>query len=263
MMVVWHHATAEVAMAPVFGKIPTFGPLGVDLFFGISGFIMLVTTWDKPIGPAEFMAHRIKRIVPLYWLATLSMVGLAVVAPALFKTLKWDAATLTESLLFIPHYSLSFPGDIKPLLVPGWSLHYEMFFYVLFAGALLCKREYRADGHGLRAYRPGRGWLDTRSPVGRAAGLYEPKAAGIWRRDDSGKALGNEEACAAGLRPSSADGIRRCVLFDLPIPRVHAGAGQDGMEPNWRSGERLHVIGVDGAGAGRMRFGGMAALPDP
>lgn len=143
MMVVWHHATAQVALAPVFGKIPTFGPLGVDLFFGISGFIMLVTTWDKPIGPVEFMAHRIKRIVPLYWLATLSMVGLAIVAPALFKTLKWDAATLTESLIFIPHYSLSFPGDIKPLLVPGWSLHYEMFFYVLFAGALLCKREHR------------------------------------------------------------------------------------------------------------------------
>lgn len=143
MMVVWHHATAQVAMAPVFGKIPTFGPLGVDLFFGISGFIMLVTTWDKPIGPAEFMAHRIKRIVPLYWLATLGLVFMTVLVPALLKSTKWDAGSLEKSLFFIPYYSVSFPDEIWPLLIPGWSLNYEMFFYVMFAAALLCKREHR------------------------------------------------------------------------------------------------------------------------
>lgn len=143
MMVVWHHALGQVRLAPQFAKIPQIGGYGVDLFFIISGFIMLVTTWDKPIGPAEFIKHRIRRVVPLYWLATLLMVGAAVVAPALFKTLKWDAEALVKSLLFVPYYSLSFPGNVEPLLVPGWSLNYEMFFYALFAGLLLVGRNWR------------------------------------------------------------------------------------------------------------------------
>jgi exopolysaccharide production protein ExoZ len=142
MLVVWHHAQGQIGSWRFIGA-STFGSYGVDLFFVISGFIMLVTTWDKPIGPAEFIRHRIRRVVPLYWLTTLLMVALALIAPALFKTLKFDAASLAKSLFFIPYYSLSFPDLIRPLLVPGWSLNYEMFFYAIFAATLLLRREMR------------------------------------------------------------------------------------------------------------------------
>jgi exopolysaccharide production protein ExoZ len=142
LMVVWYHAGGQIPSLEPFVTYE-FGQYGVDLFFVISGFIMLVTTWDKPIGSAEFLVNRIKRIVPLYWAATLLLVGCAIVAPALFTRLKWDGASLVKSLLFVPYESLSLPGRALPLLVPGWSLNTEMFFYVLFAALLLVGRNWR------------------------------------------------------------------------------------------------------------------------
>jgi exopolysaccharide production protein ExoZ len=143
MMVVWHHSFEVLP-----GVKDTLGPSsvgahGVDLFFVISGFIMLVTTWDKAVTPMQFMTNRIRRVVPLYWLATLVMVALSIAAPALFKSLKWDADALVKSLLFIPYQSLISPDQVWPILVPGWSLNYEMFFYALFAALLLFERNWR------------------------------------------------------------------------------------------------------------------------
>jgi exopolysaccharide production protein ExoZ len=145
MMVVWYHSVGQIAETKNFIGIYEFGHYGVDLFFVISGFIMLVTTWDKPITPIAFIGHRIRRVVPLYWAATLAMVAAAIVAPGLFKTLHFDAASLAKSLFFIPYDSLSFPGTIFPLLTPGWTLDYEMFFYALFAASLWAPREWRVS----------------------------------------------------------------------------------------------------------------------
>jgi exopolysaccharide production protein ExoZ len=137
LMVVWHHSLGQVAGTEQFIPFSNLGGYGVQLFFMISGFIMLVTTWDKPIGPAEFIRLRLTRIVPLYWLATLGMILGAIVAPGLSKTFKWDGVSLVKSLFFIPYYSLSTPNEIRPLLMPGWSLNYEMFFYAIFALLLM------------------------------------------------------------------------------------------------------------------------------
>ncbi len=136
LMVVWHHARTQLpgleALFP-WG----FGTSGVDLFFVISGFIMVVTTADSDVGPWQFLRRRVIRVVPLYWLLTLAMVAAAMVAPSLFKTLKVSPTTLLQSLLFIPHFSQSFPNSVWPLLVPGWTLNFEMFFYAIFGGSLL------------------------------------------------------------------------------------------------------------------------------
>lgn len=139
MMVVYHHSKSQV---PAFeGYLPGyFGVLGVDIFFVISGFIMYVTTADTAVSAGEFMVRRIIRIVPLYWLLTCVMCLIWLVAPALFKTLMVTPCTLLMSLFFVPHYSLSFPESIFPLLVPGWTLNFEMFFYAAFAVALFLPR---------------------------------------------------------------------------------------------------------------------------
>lgn len=135
LMVVWHHAAGQVSGMSTL--VPwAFGTSGVDLFFVISGFIMVVTTAGTGIGPGAFWRRRIVRVVPLYWLLTLLMVAIALVAPGLFKTLKVAPSTLLESLLFVPHFSQSFPGTVWPLLVPGWTLNFEMFFYAVFGVAL-------------------------------------------------------------------------------------------------------------------------------
>lgn len=135
IMVVWYHAIAQVPGVSAY-LAAGFGASGVDLFFVISGFIMVTTTFSKPMTPLEFLRRRIIRVVPLYWLLTLAMVTLALFMPSLFRTLIVSPATLIESLLFIPHFSASFPQKVWPLLVPGWTLNFEMFFYAVFACSL-------------------------------------------------------------------------------------------------------------------------------
>jgi exopolysaccharide production protein ExoZ len=139
LAVVWHHATHQVSGMAAF--LPWgFGSSGVDVFFVISGFIMVVTTWRGRIAPTEFWRRRFIRVVPLYWLLTLLMIAVAWVAPSLFKTLKVTPTTLLQSLFFIPHFSQSFPGSVWPLLVPGWTLNFEMFFYAVFGALLVLPR---------------------------------------------------------------------------------------------------------------------------
>ncbi len=107
------------------------GQCGVDVFFVISGFIMWSVT-TNPLGPGEFLCHRLIRIVPLYWIATLVMA----------LHLHSDAWDIVRSLLFWP-YRRATDGEIWPILVQGWTLNFEMFFYLLFAAALLVPRRFR------------------------------------------------------------------------------------------------------------------------
>lgn len=118
-----------------------FGYGGVDLFFVISGFIMVHTTRRKPIGPGAFIANRLLRIAPLYWLLTCAVYAVALVAPSLLGATSADPVELVESLLFVPFRKSS--GAIYPVLFVGWTLNYEMFFYALFAVGLFApKREH-------------------------------------------------------------------------------------------------------------------------
>jgi len=105
---------------------------GVDLFFVISGFIMWTTTTDKPISAGEFLRRRLIRVVPLYWAVTTILLLVLLIAPSLLQSARFDALHVIASYLFIPYPSPA-DGLINPLLVPGWTLNYEMFFYVLFA----------------------------------------------------------------------------------------------------------------------------------
>lgn len=103
---------------------------GVDIFFVISGFIMFVTS--RSIGPGEFAVRRIIRIVPLYWLLTLVLAVVVAIRPQLFRTTVYSGEFLLKSLLFIPYANPGHGGDFAPLLVPGWTLNFEMFFYAIF-----------------------------------------------------------------------------------------------------------------------------------
>jgi exopolysaccharide production protein ExoZ len=109
----------------------------VAVFFVISGFIMTYITRAEA---DRFLLQRLIRVVPLYWLCTLATLAAV--------TLKgsghvWDDASLAhvaESLLFVPYQNLS--GDFQPLLAVGWTLNLEMFFYLLFAAALIVSRRF-------------------------------------------------------------------------------------------------------------------------
>jgi peptidoglycan/LPS O-acetylase OafA/YrhL len=119
-----------------FPHMVPFGTFGVDVFFVNSGFIMAMIC---DLNPEKFFLRRLIRIVPLYWVATLGVFFLAMVAPSLMKTTKPVPWELALSLLFVPFYKES--GTTNPILFVGWTLNYEMFFYVVLATCLAINRK--------------------------------------------------------------------------------------------------------------------------
>lgn len=110
---------------------------GVDIFFVISGFIMAYTSADlfgQRGAWRVFLTRRLTRIVPLYWLLTTVLLVGGAIAPRLLNVPIDDWQHVLASYAFIP--SLRGPGEIRPVMALGWTLNMEMFFYVLFAGAL-------------------------------------------------------------------------------------------------------------------------------
>jgi peptidoglycan/LPS O-acetylase OafA/YrhL len=108
-----------------------FGTVGVDLFFVISGYIMWTTTERRDRGPLAFWLARLVRIVPLYWIFTATYVAAALITPESFFVVKLDPVHIVKSFLFVPadHPTL---GLVAPVYTLGWTLNYEMFFYLLF-----------------------------------------------------------------------------------------------------------------------------------
>lgn len=104
---------------------PLWGQAGVDVFFLISGFIMVHVS-QRETTPGAFMLARALRIVPLYWLVTLFIAATGPGVP-------WDHLIL--SLAFLPHISPE--GMIWPVILHGWTLLFEVYFYVAFALALV------------------------------------------------------------------------------------------------------------------------------
>lgn len=132
IMVVFHHARDQIPA--LHALIPTTALQGgVDIFFVISGFIMTYTTAQKPMTPAVFLERRLARIVPLYWTMTIVTAALAIGAPRLFKDTTFTVSSFLTSLFFVPAYNPGVQGEVSPMLKLGWTLNYEMFFYLVFA----------------------------------------------------------------------------------------------------------------------------------
>lgn len=134
LMVAYFHSLAQ---------IPSYVPLlrhyflgnahlsnGVDLFFVISGFIMVLTS--SRASPDDFAMRRIIRIVPLYWSLTTFLLVILLWRPELFRSTVLGTEYVVKSFLFIPYANPGQNGQLFPLLVPGWSLNLEMFFYAVF-----------------------------------------------------------------------------------------------------------------------------------
>lgn len=139
LLVVWVHAREQFPWLKE--HFPSsLGAHGVDLFFVISGFIMVVSTSGRDVGFLAFFVRRLIRVAPLYWIATLALLAIALIAPRLVKTVVISWPHTIASLLFVPMESPAMPGNMFPLLIPGWSLNYEMAFYLLFGISIAAAR---------------------------------------------------------------------------------------------------------------------------
>ena len=137
LMVVAVHINVQTSRAGLPDWFPEWMAAGVDIFFVISGCIMWITTAPpREIGPLRFYWKRITRIVPLYWLVTSVMVLALLIVPSVVQSGRLDPLHVILSYLFIParHPALR---TMEPIVVPGWTLNYEMFFYAIFGLLLL------------------------------------------------------------------------------------------------------------------------------
>ena len=149
MAVVFYHTIAATDHAYPDGTIPDslmnigwLGGFGVDVFFVISGFIMMYAHWGDfqlPGSQRSFWSNRLRRIVPNYWLLTTVGVLIILLMPSLSQHGRtFDPYWIIASYAFIPWTSDS--GITMPVLGLGWTLNYEMYFYVVFSFALLFPR---------------------------------------------------------------------------------------------------------------------------
>ncbi|MDR3576833.1 MAG: acyltransferase, partial [Anaerolineaceae bacterium] len=117
------------------------GAVGVDIFFVLSGFVMYYSS--APLlanrdGWKIFSERRLVRIVPLYWLATSVKLLVMLLAAGVVLHAKLSISKTIFAYLFIPTRDVD--KLFMPLLGVGWTLNFEMFFYLLFAVALASRR---------------------------------------------------------------------------------------------------------------------------
>lgn len=143
LMVVADHSILRIAKSDpklefVEGYAGDLGLVGVQIFFAISGFLMVSISWNKfatPGAAGYFAVNRIKRIWPLYAIAT----GLAWLVFSRLEGVRYDWLDALTSLLFVPHDARGV-GLMTPVLGVGWTLNYEMAFYAVFCLCLFLPR---------------------------------------------------------------------------------------------------------------------------
>ena len=134
---------AKYSAAPILSDLFLFGMAGVDLFFVISGFIMVYITQTRQRAPSNnilgFLFARAARIYPLYWVITLALLLVYLVRPDMvFARSSGEPNIFTSFLLW--------PDEHLPLLEVGWTLIHEMSFYLVFALLLFIPTKWRFAG---------------------------------------------------------------------------------------------------------------------
>ena len=138
---------ARTVSAPVLPDAAHLGMFGVDLFFVISGFIMVFITETRKRGPgasrprtaAHFLWRRALRIYPLYWVVTAALAVVWLFRPELVFSSSPNQPQLFNTIFLTP-------SPWYPLLEVGWTLVFEMGFYIVFAAILLLPARLRAFG---------------------------------------------------------------------------------------------------------------------
>lgn len=111
------------------GTFAHWGEAGVDIFFLISGFVMVWSQSTRPRGLWDFLGERALRILSLYWGLTLAMAAALAVLPQLFHNDSFSAFRLVTSLGMVANLGF---GQF-PVLFVGWTLECEALFYIVFA----------------------------------------------------------------------------------------------------------------------------------
>ncbi|MCF5705885.1 acyltransferase family protein [Pseudomonas syringae] len=114
-----------------------FFQLGVDLFFVISGFVMVIVSrgrFQNGVEAQRFLFNRVSRIYPTYWLYFFITLGVFLVQPGMVNSGHGSSNLLMSFLLL--------PNDKVLLVMVAWSLLFELWFYLVFCALLMFKERY-------------------------------------------------------------------------------------------------------------------------
>jgi peptidoglycan/LPS O-acetylase OafA/YrhL len=138
-VLIFHEGSIEKQYSTGYNFIPDWGQYGVDLFFVISGFIMTYISMDN-FGNVRaglfFLLKRALRIYPVYWQFSLLVLLMLYAKPGwvdpVFVTKNSD---IVRSFLLLPQTQF-------PLMLVGWTLLFEMYFYLVFCVAFILPKQY-------------------------------------------------------------------------------------------------------------------------
>lgn len=141
LMVAAFHINVFVLPARLFDGAsawPGFGMgyAGVEFFFVLSGFIMMlvhVSDFGKPERSTTFLWKRIVRIYPLYWIVFGALSLLYFAMPDRGPANARDPWALISSALLLP-------TSQPPILEVAWTLRHEMLFYLVFLSIIFNKK---------------------------------------------------------------------------------------------------------------------------
>lgn len=110
------------------------GLAGVDVFFVISGFVMMMVVRNKALSPKLFLKNRLTRIYPNYWFYFLLVTMVWLVRPG------WVNSSMTGTPDFLSAFFL-LPSTGPPVVSVAWTLEFEIYFYLVFTLFLWISRK--------------------------------------------------------------------------------------------------------------------------
>lgn len=125
----------------------SFGYLGVDLFFIISGFIITHATYNKTQDSGfKYISKRLFRIYPAYIVALALLCVMRGLDFSSFQlTGGYTLENIIKSLFFIPlNFDAQGPYYGYSLLIVAWTLTYEVIFYAIFFIGMSINHRFRA-----------------------------------------------------------------------------------------------------------------------
>ncbi|MDH6124555.1 acyltransferase [Kitasatospora sp. GP82] len=109
---------------PILYMPASYGWLGVQLFFLISGFVICLSCWGRSL--SDFLTSRVVRLFPAYWLAVGLTTLMLALLPGSEQPRKWQDVltnlTMLQNPLGVPYVDGVY-----------WSLWAEARFYLIFA----------------------------------------------------------------------------------------------------------------------------------
>ncbi|MET9733776.1 acyltransferase [Streptomyces sp. NPDC006458] len=130
--VFWDRPVQDI-MPTVF-RVASFGWIGVEIFFVISGFVICMSCWGRT--PRQFFVSRVIRLYPAYWFAVLFTTGVLIAVPGV-----WDRLAARDVLMNLT--MLQTGSRVPHVDAVYWTLWSELRFYLLFLAVVAMGLTYR------------------------------------------------------------------------------------------------------------------------